>query len=278
MAIITLTTDFGTKDHFAAAVKGALLSEIEEAKVVDISHNIAPFSILEAAYVIQNAFESFPVGSIHIIGVDSEISEENKHIVVQLNDHYFICANNGIMSMICSEINPQKIVEINIHDKISTSFPVLDVFVKVAAHIARGGTLEVVGKIITEIKPIKNIVPIVKDDGAQMIGNVIYVDHYGNVITNIKKRFFESVQKGRRFEISARNHKFKTIHNHYSDIVDFTIPVDKRNDEGRGLVVFNSSDYLEIAMYKSNKATVGGASTLMGLEMMDSVTISFFDD
>ena len=106
MAIITLTTDFGTKDHFAAAVKGALLSEIMEAKVVDISHNISPFSILEAAYVIQNAFESFPVGSIHIIGVDSEISEENKHIVVQLNDHYFICANNGIMSMICSEINP----------------------------------------------------------------------------------------------------------------------------------------------------------------------------
>ena len=77
MAIITLTTDFGIKDHFAGAVKGALLSEISDAKVVDISHDISPFSILEAAYVIQNAFSSFPVGSIHIIGVDSEISEEN---------------------------------------------------------------------------------------------------------------------------------------------------------------------------------------------------------
>jgi S-adenosylmethionine hydrolase len=107
---------------------------------------------------------------------------------------------------------------------------------------------------------------------------VIFIDRYDNVITNIKKPFFETIQKGRRFEISARNHKFKTIHKHYSDIVDFRIPIDKRNDEGRGLVVFNSSDYLEIAMYKSNKATVGGASTLMGLEMMDSVTISFFDD
>ena len=124
MAIITLTTDFGTKDHhFTGAVKGALLSEIPDAKVVDVSHNISPFSILEAAFVIQNAFSSFPVGSIHIIGVDSELSAENKHIAIQLNDHYFICANNGIMSMICSEINPQKIVEINIHDKISTSFP-----------------------------------------------------------------------------------------------------------------------------------------------------------
>ena len=208
MSIITLTTDFGIKDHFAGTVKGALLSEINEAEVVDISHNISPFSILEAAYVIQNAYKSFPNGSIHIIGVDSEISEENKHIVVQLNDHYFICANNGIMSMICSEINPQKIVEINIHDKIVSSFPVLDVFVKVAAHIARGGTLEVIGKLVTNIKPIKNISPLIKYEGKQLIGNVIYIDHYGNVITNIKKRLFESVQKGRRFEISARNHKF----------------------------------------------------------------------
>ena len=278
MAVITLTTDFGTKDHFTAAVKGALLSEILEAKVVDVSHNISPFSILEAAYVIQNAFSSFPVGSIHIIGVDSEISEENKHIVVQLNDHYFICANNGIMSMICAEINPQKIVEINIHDKISTSFPVLDVFVKVAAHIARGVTLEVIGKIINEIKPIKNIVPIVRAGASQLVGSVIYIDHYGNVITNIKKHFFESIQKGRRFEISARNHKFRRIYNHYSDIVDFNIAAELRNDEGQGLVVFNSSDYLEIAVYRSNLATVGSASTLLGLDMMDTISIDFFKD
>ena len=276
MAIITLTTDFGTKDHFTGAVKGALLSEISDAKVVDISHDISPFSILEAAYVIQNAFSSFPVGSIHIIGVDSEISEENKHIVVQLNDHYFICANNGIMSMICDEINPQKIVEVNIHDKISTSFPVLDVFVKVAAHISRGGTLEVIGKLITIIKPIKNISPIIKDERNLLIGNVIYIDHYGNVITNIRKRFFESIQKGRRFEISARNHKFKHIYNNYSDIIDFNIPIESRNNEGQGLVVFNSSGYLEIAIFRSNLTTVGSASTLLGLNMMDTVSISFF--
>jgi|TARA_B100000767_G_scaffold262441_1_gene275116 S-adenosylmethionine hydrolase len=278
MAIITLTTDFGTKDHFTGAVKGALLSEISDAKVVDISHDISPFSILEAAYVIQNAFSSFPVGSIHIIGVDSEISEENKHIVVQLNDHYFICANNGIMSMICDEINPQKIVEVNIHDKISTSFPVLDVFVKVAAHISRGGTLEVIGKLITIIKPIKNISPIIKDERNLLIGNVIYIDHYGNVITNIRKRFFESIQKGRRFEISARNHKFKHIYNNYSDIIDFNIPIESRNNEGQGLVVFNSSGYLEIAIFRSNLTTVGSASTLLGLNMMDTVSISFLKD
>ena len=278
MAIITLTTDFGMKAHFVGAVKCALYSEIPEANIVDISHNISPFNVMEAAYVIQNAFGSFPKGTIHVVGVDSELNPENTHLAMLLNGHYFVCANNGILSMICNEMNPDQIVEINIHDKIVGSFPVLDVFVKVAAHIARGGTLEVIGKAIETVKPIKNITPFVSSDSNQLIGNVIFIDRYDNVITNIKKSFFEALQKGRRFEISARNHKFKTIRHRYSDIVDFNVPILKRNDEGRGLVVFNSSGYLEIAMYKSNKASVGGASTLMGLEMMDSVTVTFFED
>jgi hypothetical protein len=275
MAIITLTTDFGEKDHFAGATKGAIYSELPHVKIVDISHSISPFSIPEAAYIIKNAYSSFPKGTIHIIGIDSEINPENKHIALKLDDHYFICANNGIMSMICSEIAPSKIVEINIHDKIQTSFPVLDVFVKVACHIARGGTLEVVGKTIDSIKPIKNIVPYVNDDNTQIIGSVIYVDNYGNVVTNIKRNFFERIQKGREFEISARNYKFKKIFNKYSEIVNFEIPEDKRQDEGRKLVVFNSGGFLEIAVFKSNPSTVGSASTLFGLGIMDAVSVSF---
>lgn len=275
MAIITLTTDFGEKDHFAGAIKGAIHSELSDINIVDISHSISPFDTSEAAYIILNAYSSFPKGTIHIIGIDSELSPENKHIAVSLDDHYFICANNGIMSMICAEIAPEKIVEINIHDKIETSFPVLDVFVKVACHIARGGTLEVIGKVINTIKPIKNLNPFVNDDNNQIIGSVIYIDNYGNVVTNIKRKFFESVQKTRTFEISARNHKFKTIYQKYSDIVNFDIEESKRNDEGKGMVVFNSSGHLEIAVYKSNCKTVGSASTLMGLKTMDTVTVNF---
>lgn len=275
MAIITLTTDFGEKDHFAGAVKGAIYSELPDVRIVDISHSVSPFNIPEAAYIIQNAYSSFPEGTIHIIGIDSEINEENKHIAIKLNGHYFVCANNGIMSMICSEVAPEQIVEINIHDRIETSFPVLDVFVKVACHIARGGALGVIGKNIDAIKPIKNIVPYVNDEKTQIIGSIIYIDNYGNVITNIRKTFFEGIQKGRTFEVSARNYKFKKIHSKYSDIVNFETPEDKRNDEGRGLVVFNSSHYLEIAIYKSNSKSVGSASTLMGLNLRDTVTINF---
>ena len=278
MAIITLTTDFGEKDHFAGAIKGAIYTELPEIRIVDISHSISPFNISEAAYIIQNAYRSFPKGTIHVIGVDSELNQENKHIGVKLDDHYFICANNGIMSMICTEIAPEKIVEINIHDKIQTSFPVLDVFSKVACHIARGGTLEVIGKTITEIKPIKNVVPYVNEDKSQIIGSVIYIDNYGNVVTNIKKSFFETIQKGRNFEISARSYKFKTIYKKYSEFVNFEIPEDKRHDEGRALVVFNSGNFLEIAVYKSNSSTVGSASTLMGLNLMDTVSINFLKE
>ena len=275
MAIITLTTDFGEKDHFVGAIKGAIYNELEDVRIVDISHAISPFNVLEAAYIIQNAYSSFPKGSIHMIGIDSELNPDNKHIAVKLDDHYFICANNGIMSMICNEIAPEKIVEINIHDKIQTNFPVLDVFVKVACHIARGGTLEVIGKVITEIKPIKNLNPFVNDDKNQIIGSIIYIDNYGNVVTNIRRKFFEQIQKGRLFEISARNYKFRDIYIRYSDIVNFEIPEEQRQDEGRGLVVFNSSNYLEIAIYKSDLATVGSASSLMGLQMRDTVTVNF---
>ncbi|MDT0557412.1 SAM-dependent chlorinase/fluorinase [Ichthyenterobacterium sp. W332] len=275
MAIITLTTDFGEKDHFAGAIKGAIYSEQPEVKIVDISHSVSPFSIPEAAYIIQNAYSSFPKGTIHIIGIDSELNPENKHIAVKLDDHYFVCANNGIMSMICSEIAPEKIVEINIHDKVASSFPVLDIFVKAACHIARGGTLEVIGKVINNIKPIKNLIPFVNDEKSQIIGSIIYIDHYGNVVTNIRRKFFESVQKTRPFEISARNYKFKRIYERYSDIINFEIPEEKRNDEGRGMVVFNSSDYLEIAVYRSNMETVGSASSLMGLSMRDTITVNF---
>ncbi|RED48194.1 SAM hydrolase/SAM-dependent halogenase family protein [Seonamhaeicola aphaedonensis] len=278
MAIITLTTDFGEKDHFAGATKGAIYSELPNVRIVDISHSVSPFNIPEAAYIIQNAYRSFPKGTIHIIGIDSEINQENKHIAIKLDDHYFVCANNGIMSMICSEIAPEKIVEINIHDKIQTSFPVLDVFVKVACHIARGGTLEVIGKTIDTIKPIKHIAPYVNDDKTQIIGSVIYIDNYGNVVTNIKRNFFETIQKGRAFEISARSYKFKKIFNKYSDIVNFEIPEEKRHDEGKGMVVFNSGDFLEIAVYKSNTATVGSASSLMGMRIMDTVSIHFIKE
>lgn len=275
MAIITLTTDFGEKDHFVGAVKGAIYSELEDVKIVDISHLISPFHLHEAAYIIQNAYKSFPKGTIHIIGVDSELNPENKHIAIYMDEHYFICADNGIISMLTSEIRPEKIVEINIHDRIISNFPVLDVFVKVAGHIARGGTLEVIGKSISEIKEMTKIRPIVNKNENQIIGNVIYIDNYGNAISNISKKQFDQVGRGRKFIIGARTTKIDNIHANYSDAINFDLPPEKREEGGKKLALWNSSGYLELAIYKSNPSSVGGASSLFGLNFLDSVTINF---
>jgi hypothetical protein len=275
MAIITLTTDFGIKDHFIANIKGAILTELPQVNIVDISHQISPFNILEAAYIIQNSYKSFPLGTIHIIGVDSELSPENKHLVVKFEGQYFICADNGIMSMACLNIEPEKIVEINIHDKLISNFSVLDVFVKVACHISRGGKLEVIGKSIDKIKSVKNLTPFINESKNQIIGNVIYIDNYGNVITNITKSFFREISKSREFEISVRSYKFKKIHSKYSDIVNFSIDESKRNNDGQALAIFNSSLNLEIAIYKSNPVNFGTAASLMGLNILDTVTVNF---
>lgn len=274
MPIITLTTDFGEKDHFAGAVKGAIYAEFPEAKIVDITHSVTPFHITEASYIIKNAYKKFPEGSIHIIGVDAELTPENKHIALKLDGHYFVCANNGIMSLIASEYVAEKIVEINIHEKPKSNFPVLDVFVKVAGHLARGGTLEVIGKVISEIRQIREVEPFFNAEGNQIKGNVLYIDNYGNVVTNITRKMFEKIGKGRKFVMRARTASFTEIYETYSDAVNFAAEEPKRED-GKKLAIFNSGGYIELAIYKSNPSSVGSASSLFGLEWRDTVTITF---
>lgn len=275
MAIITLTTDFGLKDHFVGVLKGSIYSELPDAKIVDISHDVAPFNIQECAYILKNSYNSFPKGSIHIVGVDSEATQENQHLVVLINGHYFVSANTGVIGLITSEIKPDKVVEIKIPDSLHGSFPVLSVFVQVACHIARGGTLEVVGKPFNDLKDLREFMPRIVDDGKKIIGSVIYIDNYGNVVTNIQKHLFEAYRKGREFELLVRNHKIKKIHKAYNDIIDFSVEKSKRKGDGDLLALFNSSDYIELAIYKSNLKTVGGASTLLGLDYRDTVMIDF---
>lgn len=275
MSIITLTTDFGTKDHFIGAIKGTIYSELPDAKIVDISHHISPFNITETAYILKNAYKSFPEGSIHIIGVDSELTDECKHIALKLDNHYFICPDNGVISLLASEVNPEKIVEINIHNLVETSFPVLDVFVKVACHISRGGTLEVIGKVIPKYRKMVELQPTVSTDGKTIFGNIIYIDNYGNSISNISKKIFQDIGKGRDFEITANSYKLNKINTKYSDIVDFSVPRELRQKDGTKLAIFNSANYLEIAMYRSNLNTVGGSASLLGLNYRSVISIRF---
>jgi len=277
MAIITLTTDFGLKDHFVGVLKGSIYTELPEATIVDISHGISPFNIQECAYILQNSYHNFPKGTIHIVGVDSEATPENKHIAVLVDGHYFVSANTGVIGLITSEMKPEKVVELHLPQRIQGSFPVMSVFIRVACHIARGGTLEVVGKPFTDLKDLREFSPRVADDGTKITGSVVYIDNYGNVVTNIRKPLFNSYGKDREFELHARSKKIKKIYSNYSGFIDFDADKEKRKGDGDLLALFNSSGYLELAMYRSNLNTVGGAATLLGLDYRDTIMIDFFN-
>ena len=274
MSIITLTTDFGLKDYFVGALKGKILSELKESVIVDISHDIDLFNTLEASYCIEAAYADFPKGSIHIIGVDSERVGDTQHVALQWDDHFFICADNGILNALLQKKVAQKIVAINIHDRLQNNASDMDVFVAVACHIARGGLLNVIGKEITDLKNINTVSTLISDDLKTLKGQIIYIDSFGNCVTNISQKQFIDVARNRAYEIQVKNKKITRIHKNYSD---FPIVENKqlKDFEGDFLALFNENGFLEIAIYKSNPKTVGSATTLLGLKFRDMITIEF---
>ncbi|MFZ4106778.1 SAM hydrolase/SAM-dependent halogenase family protein [Flavobacterium sp.] len=273
MSIITLTTDYGIKDHFVGALKGKILSQLREVVLVDITHLVDPFNISEASYLLQSAYSSFPKGTVHIIGVDIELKENNQHIVVQWNDHYFITADNGILSLLIAKIKPQKMVAITIHDRLLPEATDMDVLITVGVHIAKGGLLNVIGKEIKVLKEITELQPVVATDFNSIKGYVIYIDNFGNAITNITKKMFVETAKGRPYEVIFKNKKVKSIFAKYSDIET----IEKQSISsimGKSLAIFNEAGFLEIGIYKSNPK-IGSASSLLGLEYRDFVIINF---
>lgn len=274
MPIITLTTDFGLKDPFVASVKASIYSELPDATIVDISHGISPFDIAEAAFVLKNTYRDFPEGTVHIMGVDALLTPVKKPIAAFVDNHYFIGNDNGILSLISVDIAPKELVEISIPQLQNASvFPTRDVFVPVACHLVRGGKLSVVGQRLKSIKELSALRPAVKDD-RMITGTVIYIDNYGNAITNISEKIFTRVGKKRDFKISYRNHVFTEVFKSYNQVVkDFE---NEAGAYGRGMALFGSSGFLEIAIYKSNPQTVGSASTLFGLSKGSEIRVEFY--
>lgn len=273
MPIITLTTDFGLKDPLVAAVKGKIYSELPDALVVDLSHEISPFDIAEAAFIVKSAYKDFPKGTIHVIGVDTLLNPLKRPIAAQIDEHYFIGTDNGILSLISADVTPRELVEVSIpQTHAETVFPTRDIFVPVACHLARGGSLSVVGQKVKQFKELSLLKPVVKENKV-INGTVIYIDNYGNVITNISEKLYNQIGKKRQPRIWFRNHEFTEIYTNYNQIVkDFE---KEESDYGKGMALFGSSGFLEIAIYKSNPQTVGAASTLYGLKKGDVINVEF---
>ena len=164
MAIITLTTDLGYKDFYQAALKGSILNTLPTVNIIDITHEIEAFNISKAAFLLKNSFYYFPKGTVHLIGIDTVYSAANKYLAVKYRDHFFVGADNGIFSLIFEEA-PQQVVELNIlQDLKFLHFPLADIFVKAACHLASGGVLVDIGEPAFEIEERTNFHPVVENE------------------------------------------------------------------------------------------------------------------
>jgi S-adenosylmethionine hydrolase len=257
MAIITLTSDWGTSDYYLAAVKGTILSQLPDVKIVDISHHIATFDVEGAAFTIRHCYRNFPQGTVHLIGINSEESSEAPHTIVKARGQYFIGADTGIFSMILEGEQPEEIIEIDIPlDSDFYTFSTRDRFVKAAVQLIKGTPLNDLGFSREEINKRLPFQPATTADSIK--GMVIHVDAYENLITNISADVFKAIRQNRPFEIYSSGYRIYKISEGYQDV------------EVADLVaLFGSHGLLEIAINQ------GKASSLMGIKRNTSVFISF---
>jgi S-adenosyl-L-methionine hydrolase (adenosine-forming) len=261
MTIITLISDWGLNSHYLSAVKGSVLRQIPDANIVDITHTLKPYDIMYGSFILKNAFPDFPKGTIHIIGIKTEASTTNPHIVVKHNDMYFIGADNGFFSLLFENV-PFEAVELNMmQDSDFFTFSTRDVFVKAAAMIAQGTPLEKLGPSHKTLNKMIAFKPVIHDN--KIDGKVIFIDDYENVFVNIDRETFKKVGKGRPYAIKFRVHGYeiRSLKTSYSDVVP-----------GERLALFGSTGFLEIAINQ------GKASSLLGLGLTDSVSVVFGED
>lgn len=255
MAIVTLLTDSGESDHYVAAIKAKVLTVNPGVKIIDISHKISPCDIAHAAFVLKSVFKDFPKGTVHLVGVDASGNRGDAFIALQLEDHFFVGVDNGLFGLISDKVQQQG-VELNTITPIASTFPEKDILAIATAKLASGVSISDLGKPITTFK--KMIGRSVKATKKQISGNVIRIDNFGNLITNIPRDAFDTLSKGKTYTVQFGGEKFKRIHNNYHQA-----------DQGDCFLIFNSLDLLEIGIYKGN------ASELLGLSYDSSVNIIF---
>jgi S-adenosyl-L-methionine hydrolase (adenosine-forming) len=260
MAVITLTTDLGTRDHYAASLKGTLLTLLPGAVVVDISHEIAHFNLMEAAFVAKSACFKFPAGTVHIIGVDPEGGARMNIIAMEQAGHFFVAPDNGVLSLI-REGSSAECVIANVEnlplELSGRAFLVQNRMAPIAVALASGEPLESVGS-PAEIKEYRWGDPSFTENSLR--GVIVHIDHFGNAITNVRKDPFMATKGDKSFQIFIRNLRLQRIVGSYADVA-----------KGEALALFSDNGHLEIAIRE------GSAGQLLGLKVQDMVTIEFYE-
>lgn len=282
--IITLTTDFGTSDVYVGVMKGVILNINPNVQIVDITHAISPQNIHEAAFAIQAAYRYFPKGAIHVIVVDPGVGSERQAIVCQIDSTFFVCPNNGMLTYLLQNIETEKTYipeAVTIENptfllpQISNTFHGRDIFAPVAAHLSLGVPLAEIGTPIRDL--VRFRVPAICISEGTLTGQIINVDSFGNLITNISENALaafllssisneEAVGQldmqtvSAKFEIIAGNTCLKKLNGTYAE-----------SGAGEPLAIIGSFGLLEIAI------NLGNAEARLGIKNGDSVIVRRFD-
>jgi S-adenosylmethionine hydrolase len=255
--IITLTTDFGLSDHFAGVMKGVILAICPSAEIIDISHEITPFEIREAAFVLAQSYAFFPSKTVHVVVVDPGVGTSRRPILVEGGGQHFIAPDNGVLSMIYSrekvcvrEITAKKYFLKNV----SHTFHGRDIFAPVAAHLAAGVAPGRFGKRIEDYlrsdfeKPVRS--------GKRIwSGTILKIDRFGNLITNFSREEFAHIRE-HLFELTIGPHRVARLAENYAE-----------GGFGELFAIFGSSGYLEISANQASAARVVGCAAGAQVEL-----------
>ena len=254
MPVVTITSDFGSKDYYLAGIKGALLCEEEQLSIIDISHNVAPYDIVQAAFILNNAYENFPKGTIHIMSVHNFYQHDICFLALRQNDHYFIGPDNGVFALMFDG-GPELVIELELEDQSFNGLKQL--YAKAVKHLVSGRPINELGVHILEVSEAITIHPVIHPDRIQ--GTIIYVDHFGNCMLNVEKKLFDNVRGKRKFKLFyKRADPITKLSTQYTDV-----------PFGEILCLFNSAGYLEIAI------NAGQAASMLDLKKDDTVQIDF---
>ncbi len=265
MALITLTTDFGTTDEYAGVMKGVILSINPQATIVDITHHIDPQNIIQAAYTLLAAYPFFPKGTVHVAVVDPGVGSERSVLALKKQGHIFLAPNNGVLTLLMPSDTAYDLFLIEnsayFLKTVSNTFHGRDIFAPVAAHLSMGLDLSKLGPPAVPQNQIQATFPQpFINANNNLIGTIIAIDRFGNLITNIdatRLRRFCSQEMNNRLEICISNYKISGLTDSYANAAPQT-----------ALTLINSRGHLEIAV------NGGNAAICFSAQKGDSVTLS----
>jgi len=255
--LITFTTDFGLSDHFVGVMKGVVAGIAPAARVIDISHDVAPYNVTEAAFVIAEAWPYFPKRTVHVVVVDPGVGSARRPILAEAGGHFFVAPDNGVLSMVF-DAAPHKVRVISnprfMRRDISRTFHGRDVFAPVAAHLAKGAQAAAFGKLIHDYIR-AGIARTARLGPASWRGTILKVDRFGNLITNFGATEFAGINT-RPFEMRAGAQRIHRLALTYAE-----------TEVGDLFVIVGSSGYLEIAANQTSAASILGCSAGAPVEL-----------